>query len=392
MNVAEMPALTVPQVRPWLCGWPGVPGKINYFHPSVAAVTDDWWVLTMQRIHNSDHYGAPEFAVSRDRGRSWSEPAPIPGFAVRPLPGTGLAEAVVDIRAFAVPGEAAVAVFGCTVSYTPHGNVFWESKQPVARPAQRAVYSILRRNGGWSREHDLTGLPARVDCRTASTQVVANGGQWLIPIYMEVGKCRFAGRESAAFGAAVGRYELKADKFEIQALSNVLTHEGGRGFCEPSLVAAEGCYHLTLRAEDGRGYISSSDDALHWEAPRPWRWAEDGAALEMSSTQQHWLTLGGRTFLVYTRKTAANQQLMRFRAPLLMAPADLRNGTLQRSGEQIIFPCRRQGALTALYGNFHCAKLDDRHALVTDSALFYRCENERMEDISSEIMGAGVSV
>ena len=37
---------------------------------------------TMQKINGSDHYGNPVFAVSNDRGKSWSAPEEIPAVRV----------------------------------------------------------------------------------------------------------------------------------------------------------------------------------------------------------------------------------------------------------------------------------------------------------------------
>ena len=35
--------------------------------------------------------------------------------------------------------------------------------------------------------------------------------------------------------------------------------------------------------------MSVSEDGLHWEPKQTWAW-DDGTQLEMSTTQQHWLT------------------------------------------------------------------------------------------------------
>ena len=95
----------------------------------------------------------------------------------------------------------------------------------------------------------------------------------------------------------------------------------GRGLLEPSLASLDGRFYLTIRAEDGRGYVSASDDGLRWEPQRAWCW-DDGEPLAMSTTQQHWLPHAGRLSLVYTRKAEENVNVMRWRAPLYMAEVD----------------------------------------------------------------------
>jgi hypothetical protein len=63
---------------------------------------------------------------------------------------------------------------------------------------------------------------------------------------------------------------------------------------------------MTIRAEDGRGYVTRSGDGLEWEEPRPRTW-HDGGPIEMSTTQQRWLVHSEQLHLVYTRKDAAKE-------------------------------------------------------------------------------------
>ncbi len=75
---------------------------------------------------------------------------------------------------------------------------------------------------------------------------------------------------------------------------------------------------MTIRAEDDRGYVTTSLDGLHWGQQRAWCW-DDGEPLVMSSTQQRWLVHSDALFLVYTRRTAENARVVRWRAPLFVA-------------------------------------------------------------------------
>ena len=125
---------------------------------------------------------------------------------------------------------------------------------------------------------------------------------------------------------------------------------------------------MTLRAEDGRGYWSVSDDGLEWSEIRPWRF-EDGELLTMSTTQQHWIALGDELFLVYTRDDGTNSKVMRFRAPLYIAAVDLRTMDLRRATEQVVLPLSgdplKAAADVARLGNFHTLVLSPNEAWVT---------------------------
>ena len=67
--------------------------------------------------------------------------------------------------------------------------------------------------------------------------------------------------------------------------------------------------------------MSVSDDGLQFAEPKPWTF-DDGAELGSYNTQQHWLAHSDGLFLVYTRRGANNDHIVRHRAPLFMAQVD----------------------------------------------------------------------
>lgn len=69
----------------------------------------------------------------------------------------------------------------------------------------------------------------------------------------------------------------------VKATGNALLNNSGRGLLEPSVTYFDSRYWLTIRAEDGRGYVSVSDDGLAYAEQRPWQW-DDGEILDMSTT------------------------------------------------------------------------------------------------------------
>jgi hypothetical protein len=147
----------------------------------------------------------------------------------------------------------------------------------------------------------------------------------------------------------------------------VLENPVARGLLEPSLAEFAGKYYMTIRAEDEQGHLSTSDDGLNWSPIKPWTW-EDGTPLRMSTTQQHWLTLGGKLCLVYTRDTGENTDVIRWRSPLLMAEFDADKLCLKKETEIVVLPIRgdlENPDTVGLMGNFHCTPLSENEGLVT---------------------------
>lgn len=130
----------------------------------------------------------------------------------------------------------------------------------------------------------------------------------------------------------------------------------------------ENRFFMTTRAEDGFGYVSASDDGLLWEKKQQWCW-DDGEPLTMSTTQQHWISHSQGLFLVYTRKSANNINVMRWRAPLYIAQVDTDKLFLIRETEQIVFPLIGDGINdpdhVARMGNFHSVNASRRETWIT---------------------------
>lgn len=364
-----------------------------WFHPAVTRLDDGRWLATMQKINGSDHYAAPAFAVSNDEGKTWSAPEEIPAFQSRALPCTPFAEGVADVRPFTMP-DGTVAAFGCTTFYTTRGCASWDREVAVEPPQGRAVYAL------WSPESGTWGTRATLELpgversyRTACTQAVLRGeDEVVLPIYLDSGvSCDYFRHRSARFASLTAIYRKRGEGFEFSAKSNLLEIPVLRGCIEPSaLRLPEGGYAMTLRAEDGRMYRALSDDALAWRDLRSWRW-DDGNTITTDSTQQHWLTLGKRVYLVYTRSDGSNDAVMRFRAPLYIAEADAGRGLLFRASERVVFPRRNVNGVEVLYGNFHCVQLGEDRALVTDSELYTEVRDDVMTHTETRVMAALVT-
>jgi hypothetical protein len=139
-------------------------------------------------------------------------------------------------------------------------------------------------------------------------------------------------------------------RFDGETLSyvehgNEMTLDFGRGLAEPSMVQFGGRFFLTLR-NDQRGYVTTSQDGMHFEPIRPWKF-DDDAELGSYNTQQHWVVHSEGLYLVYTRRGADNDHVFRHRAPLFMARVDPERLTVLRSTERVLVPQRG-----AALGNF----------------------------------------
>jgi len=141
-----------------------------------------------------------------------------------------------------------------------------------------------------------------------------------------------------------------------------------RGLLEPSLAHFEGLYRMTIRAEDGRGYHTTSADGMAWGPIQAWCF-DDGAPLTMSTTQQHWLEHKQRLYLVYTRQDDSNAKVMRYRAPLYIAEVDPASMQLRRATETVAVPLRGDPTAApqevARMGNFHSLRVNDEESWVT---------------------------
>jgi hypothetical protein len=163
-------------------------------------------------------------------------------------------------------------------------------------------------------------------------------------------------------GVAVLQLSVTAEEIVVLDNSNSLNLEAGRGLLEPSLIESGGKYWMTIRAEDGRGYWSISDNGLNWSEITNWEF-DDGMPLVTDTTQQRWVVTKGGLHLIYTRRSAINERVFRWRAPLWIARVE--EGVLLRESEMRVLPAKGERLLQI--GNFHAITLTDGSGLVTVS-------------------------
>jgi len=316
-------------------------------------------VMMMQEIRGSDYFLPVHWMESRDLGRTWSDPQPVPPLGREQTADGRGEEGVCDV----VPQYHAKSG---TVLAMGH-NVFYRGpKFDRNQPSRWPVYAVYK-DGRWSERKRLVWDDPR-----GSNIYTNNCGQREV---LEDGSIAFVmsfGAQQNGRSAAGVRCSFDGETLAIQKVGREIKHSAGRGLLEPSLVRYRGKFYVTLRAEDNRGYVAASDDGLDFEEKQPWCW-DDGTPLEMSTTQQHWLPHSEALHLVYTRKDASNVNVIRWRSPLFMAQVDLKTLRLIRETERVVLPLEGDGVKVPdevpLMGNFQTTNISQDESWVTDGGM-----------------------
>lgn len=343
-------------------------GEFLWFHPRAAAVpardgSEPMVVMTLQKhLRISDYYSGLHVMVRRGVQGEWSGPHLPPELDWR-KGDDGVTVSVADVTPGWHAPTGRLLAIGCQVRYSPKGKQLED-----IRRAHQTVYAVFTpETGRWS-PWQLLSLPeddifnfARNAC---AQWVVTPNGRLLVPLYIGRGT-------HEPFSTTVAECEFDGTTLRYRRHGDVLRLAVKRGLYEPSLVAFAGRYFLTLRNDEG-GYVSASDDGLKYDPPAPWRF-DDGGALGSYNTQQHWLAHSGGLFLVYTRRGANNDHIVRHRAPLFMARVDAASRRVIRGTEKIVVPERG-----AELGNFGAAAINPAESWVTVSeGMFMKDSRQR---------------
>ncbi len=315
--------------------------------------------MTMQEIRGSDFFMPVHWMESRDLGKTWSEPQPVPPLGRVPTTDSRGDEGVCDVVPQYHPPSGSVLALG--------HNVFYKGpKFDRKQPPRCAVYAVYK-DGTWSERKRLLWDDPRgafIYTNNCGQREVLEDGS--IAMVMS-----FGAKETSRSAAGV-RCSFDGETLAIQQVGREIKHAAGRGLLEPSLVRYRGKFYATLRAEDSRGYVAASDDGLDFSEKQPWCW-DDGAPLDMSTTQQHWLPHSDALHLVYTRKDASNVNVIRWRAPLFMAQVDMKTLRLIRETERVVIPMSGDGVNQAdevpLMGNFQTLNVSADESWVTDGEM-----------------------
>ncbi|MBN1816202.1 MAG: exo-alpha-sialidase [Sedimentisphaerales bacterium] len=339
--------------------WPGRREGYSWFHPRVCMIPgpqNPLALMTTQKITGSDYYHAVHCSVSSDLGKSWTEPEPIPRLGRRTVSDT-VQEGVCDVVPDYHPLTRTVLAIGHNV---------WYRNGRLMSPQRRRfpVYVVRRQDGTWSEKRILEWIDNTsfsIYTCGCGQRVTLSDDNLIIPFSLG-----FDGRNDRVVVSALCTFD--GNEIRMIKIGNELTNKTKRGLLEPSMISFNRRYYMTIRAEDNRGYVCSSDDGLHWSPPQPWRWL-DGSPLSMSTTQQHWLVHNEGLFLVYTRKAEANINVFRWRAPLYIAAVDVESLRLIKETERIVLPLIgdgiRDAGNVARMGNFHTTNATADESWVT---------------------------
>lgn len=332
-------------------------GQYLWFHPRVASVPGGGSngkpavLLTLQRhLRTSDHYSGVYFMRTDDLGQTWTQPQLPPELDwVRD---GNVDIAVADVTPGYHPPTGQIIAMGAQVRYSATG----EQLEDVPRAHQTAYATYDPATGAWTRWErlEVPGEPDFNMARNACSQWwVEPDGTLLVPLY-------HGPSAPVPSRVTVARYSFDGRHLRYLERGNTLIQDEARGLAEPSLTRFGNKYYLTVR-HDLRGYVSTSNDGLHYSPLQPWTF-DDGAELGSYNTQQHWVTHGQGLFLVYTRRGADNDHIPRHRAPLFMAQVDPQRLCVLRSTERILVPERG-----ATLGNFGAAQVSPEESWVTVS-------------------------
>lgn len=309
-------------------------------------------VMTLQKldIAGSDVFYALNEMRTSDLGANWSEPVEHASFARRPFrfrDKNDLEITVCDFWPRWHPASGKLLGVGHTVVYE-------NNRVMHVRPRGSAYAVYDPETHSWS-PWETIKMPDDPRFENAGAGCVQRydlpGGDVLLPFY-------FKAPDTAQYSVAVMRCAFDGKTLAYREHGSELTVPVKRGLYEPSLTRVGEKFYLTMRNDD-HGYVSVSDDGLQYTGPERWTF-DDGSDLGNYNTQQHWVTHGEDLFLVYTRRGADNDHVLRHRAPLFIAPVDPDKLHIIRSGEQILVPERG-----ARLGNFGVTEVGKSETWVT---------------------------
>lgn len=311
------------------------------------------WLTTMSRTKKVGAHGYHDvyLSTSRDRGATWSVPEPIPALRRR-RQSDGYEVAAGDLWPRWHAGTGKVLITGKTFNFAG-GSKENYLREKVAY----AVYDPATGDCGPLRavelpEHDATGKPMLAANAGCHQSVHQPNGDVLLPIRYQ----RDAGVRR--YTSTVARCRFDGETLSYVEHGSEHTVDRGRGLYEPSVTRVGDRYLLTMRSDKG-AFVAVGGDDLRFDAHVPWTF-DDGELLGSYHTQQHFVTVGGRPYLVYTRRGADNDHIFRHRAPLFLGEIDPDRPCVVRATERVLVPENH-----ATLGNSGVCRIDANETWVT---------------------------
>jgi hypothetical protein len=204
--------------------------------------------MTLQEISGSDYFGPVHWSESCDGGKTWSDPLMIASFNHEPMKGyPGLMAGVCDVVPEYHPQTGTVLALGHVVFY--RGASFAKEDQLARYP----VYAVRRKDGSWSERKILKWddpRGAHIYSNNCGQRVVLPNGEIVMSF-------TFGPTADNRMVAGV-RCAFDGEELKILKVGPPLKNPVGRGLLEPSVTQFHDKFYLTIRAEDGRGYVAVS--------------------------------------------------------------------------------------------------------------------------------------
>ena len=312
-----------------------------------------FFLTTMSRTAKVGAHGYHDvFAVYADRSAlTWSKPQSIPSLR-RTRRDDGYEVVAGDLCPIWHQRSGKVLITGKTFNFADGSkeNILREKvSYCVFDPATRE-FGPLRIMEMPPKDHSGQGIIApNAGCHQ---QVILDDGTVLLPVRYQRSRIR------RNYTSVVAKCEFDGTTLRYIEHGSEHSVPTRRGLYEPSVIEYKGAFFLTLRADDG-AWVARSSDGIKYSAHVPWKF-DDGSELGSYNTQQHWVTLGGRLYLVYTRRRADNDHIMRHRAPLFIAEVAPETLVVLKHTERIVVPENH-----ATLGNSGVCRISDNESWIT---------------------------
>jgi hypothetical protein len=320
---------------------------------AIAPLYPTRWFTTMSRTAKKGSHGYYDvyLLTSTDRGETWTAPRILPTLRRAKQP-DGYEVVAGDLWPRWHSASGKVLVTGKTFNFEngTKENILREKVSYAVIDPQTGQCGPLRTVEMPETDHE--GLPMLAPNAGCHQRVDLKNGDILLPI-------RYQKRaDKRIYTTIVARCRFDGETLKYIEHGSEHSIPSHRGLYEPSVTQFGQEFFLTMRADDG-AFVAKSTDGIHFSAHQPWTF-DDGQLLGSEHTQQHWVTLGGKLYLVYTRKGAENDHIFRQRAPLFIAQVDPGKLQVLRVTEQILIPENH-----ATLGNSGVCQISERESWIT---------------------------
>jgi len=311
------------------------------------------WVTTMSETGREGTHNFHDIyqVISRDGGKTWTEPAIIPSLK-RARHADGFDVAPGDLWPTWHANSGKVIATGKTFNF--------EGGKREIRVREKVSYAVMDPTGGEWKSMKFLAMPDKDHSgKTISAANAGNtqrvdlpDGDILLPVRYQ------RHPESYNYTSVVVRCGFDGETLTYKKHGSELNIPQDRGLYEPSLTEFGGRFFLTLRA-DHSAFVTSGTDGIHFDPIQEWKF-DDGEPLGNYNTQQHWVTVGGGLFLIYTRKGADNDHVFRHRAPLFIGQVNPKTLRVMRATERVVLPENH-----ATLGNSGVCRISDKESWIT---------------------------